>query len=100
MDNKKDTTLYNQTAAVALKYNPELNYAPVIVASGLGEIAKKIVSIADEHGVPIYRDDSVTSMLVMLQSGSAVPPELYSIVASIYSEIVFNADDIATSRNL
>ena len=35
-------------AAAALKYNPDLNYAPVVVASGLGELAKKIINIADE----------------------------------------------------
>ena len=45
-------------AAAALKYNPDLNYAPVVVASGLGELAKKIINIADENGVPVYRDDS------------------------------------------
>ena len=33
-------------AAAALKYNPDLNYAPVVVASGLGELAKKIINIA------------------------------------------------------
>ena len=27
--------IYGQKAAVALKYNPSLNYAPVVVASGL-----------------------------------------------------------------
>ena len=41
-------------AAAALKYNPDLNYAPVVVASGLGELAKKIINIADENGVPVF----------------------------------------------
>ena len=35
---------YGQKAAVALKYNPSLNYAPVVVASGLGELAQRIVN--------------------------------------------------------
>ena len=56
-------------AAAALKYNPDLNYAPVVVASGLGELAKKIRNIADENGVPVYRDDSTAALLVMLNSG-------------------------------
>ena len=34
--------LYGQNAAVALKYNPDMNYAPVVVASGLGELAQRI----------------------------------------------------------
>ena len=33
--------IYGQNAAVALKYNPDMNYAPVVVASGLGELAQR-----------------------------------------------------------
>lgn len=32
---------FGKSAAVALKYNPDLNYAPIVVASGMGELAKK-----------------------------------------------------------
>jgi len=85
---------YGQKAAVALKYNPELNFAPVVVASGLGELAQKIVNIADDNGVPIYRDDSTAALLVMLNSGAMIPPELYGIVAAIYAEVVLNTKEI------
>ena len=80
-----------QKAAVALKYNPDLNYAPVVVAAGLGHLAQKIVNIADENGVPVYRDDSAAALLVMLNSGEKVPPELYSVIAAIYAEVVMSA---------
>ncbi len=86
--------LYGQNAAIALKYNPDLNYAPVVVASGLGELAQRIVNIADEAGVPIYRDDSVAAMLVMLNAGETIPKELYQIIASIYAEVVYTANDM------
>ncbi len=84
---------YGQKAAVALKYNPNLNYAPVVVASGLGELAQRIVNIADANGVPIYRDDSTAALLVMLNSGEAIPQELYQIVAAIYAEVVFTSNE-------
>jgi len=84
---------YGQKAAVALKYNPSLNYAPVVVASGLGELAQRIVNIADANGVPIYRDDSTAALLVMLNSGEAIPQELYQIVAAIYAEVVFTSNE-------
>lgn len=90
----KRNIAYGQKAAVALKYNPDLNFAPVVVASGLGELAQKIVNVADENGIPIYRDDSTAALLVMLNSGSSVPPELYSIIAAIYAEVVFTADKV------
>lgn len=81
-------------AAAALKYNPDLNYAPVVVASGLGELAKKIINIADENGVPVYRDDSTAALLVMLNSGETIPVELYRIIAAIYAEVVYSANDM------
>lgn len=87
--------LYGQNAAVALKYNPDMNYAPVVVvASGLGELAQRIVNIADEAGVPVYRDDSVAALLVMLNAGETIPKELYQIVAAIYAEVVYTANDM------
>ena len=83
--------LYGQNAAVALKYNPDMNYAPVVVASGLGELAQRIVNIADEA---VYRDDSVAALLVMLNAGETIPKELYQIVAAIYAEVVYTANDM------
>jgi flagellar biosynthesis protein len=85
---------YGQKAAVALKYNPDLNYAPVVVAAGLGHLAQKIVNIADENGVPVYRDDSAAALLVMLNSGERVPAQLYSVIAAIYAEVVMSSGKI------
>ena len=47
-----------ESTAVALKYNPDENTAPVVVASGHGKTAERIIELADESGVPVYRDDS------------------------------------------
>ena len=44
-----------QQKAVALKYNPEKNGAPVIVASGMGYMAERITETALEAGVQIGR---------------------------------------------
>lgn len=85
---------YGKSAAAALKYNPDSNYAPIVVASGMGEVAKRIVGIADENGVPIYRDDSAAALLVMLNAGEHIPPELYKVVAAIYAQVVFDANDM------
>ena len=90
--------MFGKTAAAALKYNPDLNYAPIVVAAGTGELAKKILNIADENGVPIYRDDSAASLLVMLGAGEHVPPELYQVVAAIYAQVVYDANDIKKMR--
>lgn len=75
-------------AAVALKYNPEQDYSPVVVASGHGKVAERIINLAEENGVPVYRDDSTAAMLTMLSVGEGIPPELYQIVAGIYVQVV------------
>ena len=75
-------------AAVALKYNPEQDYSPVGVASGHGKVAERIINLAEENGVPVYRDDSTAAMLTMLSVGEGIPPELYQVVAGIYVQVV------------
>ena len=75
-------------AAVALKYNPEQDYTPVVVASGHGKVAERIINLAEENGVPVYRDDSTAAMLTMLSVGEGIPPELYQVVAGIYVQVV------------
>ncbi len=75
-------------AAVALKYNPEQDYTPVVVASGHGRVAERIINLAEENGVPVYRDDSTAAMLTMLSVGEGIPPELYQVVAGIYVQVV------------
>lgn len=75
-------------AAVALKYNPEQDYSPVVVASGHGKVAERIINLAEENGVPVYRDDSTAAMLTMLSVGEGIPPELYQVIAGIYVQVV------------
>ena len=58
--------------AVALKYNAEQDAAPVVIASGYGEIAEKIIDIAEQKGIPVFRDDSAASLLCMLEIGSNI----------------------------
>lgn len=80
--------------AVALKYNPEEDHAPIIVASGYGTIAEKMIDIAEQNGIPVYKDDSAASLLCMLDVGNSIPPELYQVVAAIYGHIMEASKDI------
>ncbi len=70
--------------AVALRYDVDKNIAPVIVASGMGYVAEKIIEIAGENKVPIYEDTSLTTILTQLELGSEIPEELYKAVVDIY----------------
>ncbi|MCI8402905.1 MAG: type III secretion protein [Lachnospiraceae bacterium] len=70
--------------AVALKYDPQKNGAPVVVASGMGYLAERITEAAMEAGVPVYEDDSLATLLTQLKLGAAIPEELYQAIVDIY----------------
>ena len=69
--------------AVALQYDAGSN-APVIVASGMGYMAEKIVEVAAESGVPVYEDNSLATMLSQLSLGQEIPDSLYRAIVEIY----------------
>ena len=79
--------------AVALKYEMKHDSAPIVIASGYGNIAQRIIHIGEKHGIPIYQDDQASSILCMLKLGQTIPEELYSLIASIYIELVQIAEN-------
>lgn len=80
---RSDGTRGAAKKAVALQYGPG-DAAPVIVASGMGHLAEKIVETAADNGVPIYEDNSLSTILTQLQLGQEIPPSLYQAIVEIY----------------
>lgn len=68
---------------MALQYGVS-DSAPVIVASGMGHLAEKILDVAQENGVPIYEDNSLATILTQLKLGQEIPQELYKAIVEIY----------------
>jgi len=87
-----------RSKAAGLKYNPESDPAPVVIASGYGPTAEKIIDIAEQNGIPVYKDDSAASLLCMLDVGSNIPTELYKVVATIYSQIIAASQKIIVDQ--
>ncbi|HTF91161.1 MAG TPA: EscU/YscU/HrcU family type III secretion system export apparatus switch protein [Planctomycetota bacterium] len=71
--------------AVALRYTPDAGRAPVVVASGRGMIARRLVEIAAEHGVPVREDPDLAALLSLVDLGHEIPAELYLAVAEVIS---------------
>ena len=69
--------------AVALRYDAS-GGAPVVVASGMGYMAEKIIEVAAESGVPVYEDNSLATMLSQLSLGQEIPDALYQAIVEIY----------------
>lgn len=70
--------------ATALRYDDgEGDAAPVVVATGEGDLAARIVAAAHDYGVPVVRDVPLARALAELQIGDAIPEALYEAVAEI-----------------
>lgn len=73
--------------ACALRYDEkEGDEAPVVVASGQGDLAARIIRAAHDYGVPVVRDVPLARALVELEVGDAIPEALYEAVAEILRE--------------
>ncbi|MGI6455409.1 MAG: EscU/YscU/HrcU family type III secretion system export apparatus switch protein [bacterium] len=73
--------------AVALRYQHGVDQAPVVVAAGQGTIADKIVTIAQEHNVPLYQDPDLVELLSTVDLGRSIPTDLYKAVAEILAYV-------------
>ena len=74
--------------AVALKYDPEVSAAPIVVAKGTDFLAKQIIKIAKENGVPVVERKPVARFLYAhVKAGGEIPLEIYQAVAEILNFI-------------
>jgi len=71
--------------AVALKYQPQTDSAPRVVAKGKGKVAEKIIEIARAHHIYILNDPDLIEVLAQLDLEDEIPPELYAVVAELLS---------------
>jgi len=75
----------HQQHAIALRW--EGHGAPVVTATGAGEIAAKIRELAQAHGVPLVTDAALTALLARVELGTEIPPALYLAVARVLAFI-------------
>lgn len=73
--------------ASALRYREEEDDAPMLVAKGEGELARRIVDAARAYGIPVVQDVPVARALAALQEGDAIPAAMYEAVATILREL-------------
>ena len=73
--------------AVALQYKEDENSAPKIVAKGKGKVAENILLTAQNNAVPVYKNKTLTAMLMALEIDKEIPPALYSMVAEVLAYV-------------
>ncbi len=73
--------------AVALRYDKQEDSAPRVVAKGKGYLADKIIEVAREHDIPLYKDKNLVQVLEALDLETEIPPQLYRAVAEVLAFI-------------
>ncbi len=71
--------------AIALRFLPESDNAPVVVASGAGFLGERIHEIAKSHKIPIVKEEFLSSALMQVPVGQEIPEALYKSVAIVFS---------------
>ncbi len=85
-----DVVVTNPThIAVALKYDPEVAPAPIVLAMGARKIAQQIKKLATENGIPVVENKPLARALYKTAHvGLPIPIELYVAVAEILAWVI------------
>lgn len=74
-DNEKDKK------AVALQYDGRT--APKVTASASGDLAKQIIELAREQGIPLFENEPLLNLLKDIGLGEEIPETLYLCIAQV-----------------
>jgi len=80
-----DVVIRNPTHfAVALRYRPEVDAAPIVLAKGMDELALRIVKVAEDNKVAVIENVPLARALYAdAELEQEIPPELYNPVAEV-----------------
>jgi len=82
--------------AAALVYDQ--TGAPRIVAKGAGEVARKMIEIAEAEGIPIQKNELLVEALMQVELTKEIPPQLYRAVAEILA-FIYRLDKTKSGSN-
>jgi len=85
-----DVVIVNPThIAIAIKYDPKVAPAPIVLAIGQRKIAERIKAIAAEAGVPMVENKPLArALLKTAKVGTLIPYELYMAVAEVLAFVL------------
>ena len=73
----------NKTAVTLFYDRNHHANAPVVTAKGDAALAQEILTIAQEHHIPIFENPGLASFLNTLELGEEIPGMLYVTIAEI-----------------
>lgn len=81
--NLKKKKEINGPSAAALHYDESNDNGPKLVARGKGEVARRIIEMAQKNNIPLQEDSSLIGNLIDMDLGDNIPPQLYSVIAEV-----------------
>jgi flagellar biosynthesis protein FlhB len=87
---KADVVITNPThIAIAIKYDPSVAPAPIVLAIGQRKVAERIKALAAEAGIPMVENRPLArALLKTAKVGTLIPYELYMAVAEVLAFVV------------
>lgn len=87
---KADVVIANPThIAIAIRYDPRIAPAPIVVAMGKRKVAERIKKLAFDSGVPVIENRPLARALIAsARLGQLIPVELYAAVAEILAFVI------------
>jgi flagellar biosynthetic protein FlhB len=86
--------------ACAIRYKPEIDRAPVLLAKGQRLFAREIKEIAEAHYVPIVENEALAWRIHdTTEVGAEVPPELYRAIAEVLAFVYKLGRNKAKNKN-
>ena len=66
--------------SIALQYD---KYAPKVIATARGILAEKMIKIAEEKKITIYKDKNLAEILSKFSAGDVIPETLFGAVSAV-----------------
>ena len=86
--------------AVALSHEKGSTNAPVVSATGRGELAEQILNIAFENGVKVREDADLAQILSEVDVDTPIPLEAFAAVSEILSYLYRSQNTTAATLEL
>ncbi|MEJ2043217.1 MAG: EscU/YscU/HrcU family type III secretion system export apparatus switch protein [Reinekea sp.] len=78
--------------AATLKYKGRKT--PILTAIGEDGFAEEMIALAKACHVPCYEDEDLVNLLSRLETGHAIPPELYEWIATVLAFAFYARNEV------
>ncbi|MBF0374770.1 MAG: EscU/YscU/HrcU family type III secretion system export apparatus switch protein [Alphaproteobacteria bacterium] len=86
-DDPEQRAAAKRAIAVALRWEPDQDESPRVVASGHGAVAERILEIAFANDIKVREDPDLAQILAAVDVDAFIPVEAFMAVAEILAHL-------------